>query len=172
MSYLEFSCWPSAGSALLFAAYFKLSLILEWPRRKKSYVGEALAKIWLLNSVGETGYDSGVTRTTKKSYVGEPLAKFWLLTSVGKTDWWKKISMGEPLARGYIPKIFAFKNRYPLNPEESDLFYFLLIRTKRPISPKFQRAVSSSSELHAIQRIPRENITLSFLLIIRQNPRH
>ena len=32
--------------------------------------------------------------------------------------------------REYIPKIFAFKNPYPLNPEESDLFYFLLIRTK------------------------------------------
>ena len=59
--------------------------------------------------------------------------------------------------RGYIPKIFAFENRYALNPEESDLFYFLLICTKRPKSPKFQREVSSSYNLHAIQRIPREN---------------
>ena len=70
--------------------------------------------------------------------------------------------------RGYIPKVFAFENQYPLNPKESDLFYFLLIRTKRPKSPKFQKAVSSSSELHAIQRIPRDNTTLALLLIIRQ----
>ena len=46
------------------------------------------------------------------------------------------------LFRGYIQKVFAFKNLYPLNPEESDLFYFLLIRTKRPKYQKFQRAVS------------------------------
>ena len=26
------------------------------------------------------------------------------------------------LVRGYIPKVFAFENRYPLHPEESDLF--------------------------------------------------
>ena len=38
--------------------------------------------------------------------------------------------------RGYIPNIFAFKNPYPLNPEKSGLFYFLLIRMKRPKSPK------------------------------------
>ena len=76
------------------------------------------------------------------------------------------------LVRGYIPKVFAFENRYPLNPEESGLFYFLLICTERPKSPKFQRAVSSSSELHAIRSIPRENTTLAFLLLIRQNPRH
>ena len=36
------------------------------------------------------------------------------------------------LARGYIPKVFAFKNPYPLNPKKPDLFYFLLIRTKQP----------------------------------------
>ena len=58
--------------------------------------------------------------------------------------------------RGYIPKVFYFKNPYPLNPEKSDLFYFLLIRTKRPKSPKLQRAVSSSSALHAIKRIRRD----------------
>ena len=74
-----------------------------------------------------------------------------------------------PNGRGYIPKVFAFKNPYALNPEKSDLFYFLLIRTKRPKSPKLQRAVSSSSELHAIEHIPRDTTTLSFLLIILQN---
>ena len=45
--------------------------------------------------------------------------------------------------RRNILKVFAFKNPYPPKPEESDLFYFLLIRTKWPKSPKFQRAVSS-----------------------------
>ena len=79
---------------------------------------------------------------------------------------------GQVPGRGYIPKVFAFENQYPLNPVESDLFYFLLICMKRPKSPKFQRAVSSSSELHAIQHIPRENTTLAFLLLILQNPRH
>ena len=39
---------------------------------------------------------------------------------------------------------------------------------KRPESPKFQRAVSSSSELHAIQRAPRDTTTLAFLLILCQ----
>ena len=73
-----------------------------------------------------------------------------------------------PWTRGYIPKVFAFKNPHPLNPEESDLFYFLLICTKRPKSPKFQRAVSSSSELHAIQRTPRETTTVAFLLVLLQ----
>ena len=73
------------------------------------------------------------------------------------------------LDRGYIPKVFAFKNPYPLNPEKSDLFYFLRIRMKQPKSPKFQRAVSSSSEINAIQHIPRDTTTLAFLLIIRQN---
>ena len=70
---------------------------------------------------------------------------------------------------GYIPKVFAFKNPYPLNTEKSDLFYFLIICTKQPKSPKSQRAVSQSSELHAIQRIPRETTTLAFFLILRQN---
>ena len=74
----------------------------------------------------------------------------------------------EPIGRGYIPKVFAFKNPYPLNPKESDFFYFLLIRMKRPKSSKFQRAVSSSSKFHAIQRIPRDTTTLAFLLILRQ----
>ena len=73
------------------------------------------------------------------------------------------------IGRGYIPKVFAFKYPYLLNPEKSDLFYFLLIRTKQPKLPKFQRAVSSSSELHAIQRIPRDTTTIAFLLILRQN---
>ena len=41
-----------------------------------------------------------------------------------------------PQASVYIPKVFAFKNPYPLNPEKSDLFYFLLIRTKLPKFPK------------------------------------
>ena len=80
----------------------------------------------------------------------------------------QKFDRGPPLGRGYIPKAFAFENPYPLNPKESDLFYFLLIRTKRPKSTKFQRAVSSSSELHAIQCIPRGTTTLAFLLIIRR----
>ena len=71
--------------------------------------------------------------------------------------------------RGYIPKVFAFKNPYPLNPEKSDVFYFLLIRMKQPKSQKIQKAVSSSSELHAIQRIPRDTTTLAFLFILRQN---
>ena len=70
--------------------------------------------------------------------------------------------------RGYILKVFAFKNPYPLNPEESDLFYLLFIRTKQPKSPKFQRALSSSSELDAIQRIPRDTTTVAFLLILLQ----
>ena len=70
--------------------------------------------------------------------------------------------------RGYIPKFFAFKNPYPLNPEESDLFYFLLIRIKRPKSPKFQKAVSSSSKIPSIQRIPRDTKTLAFLFILCQ----
>ena len=47
--------------------------------------------------------------------------------------------------RGYIPKVFAFKKPYPLNPGKSGLFHFLLIRTKQSKSQKFQRAVSSSS---------------------------
>ena len=72
-------------------------------------------------------------------------------------------------SRTYITKVFAFKNLYPLNPQKSDLFYFLLIRTKRPKSPKLQRAVSSSSALHAIKCIPRDNTTLAFLLILLQN---
>ena len=71
--------------------------------------------------------------------------------------------------RGYIPKVFAFKNLHPLNPEKSDLFYFLLIRTKRPKSPKLQRAVSSSYAVHAIKRIPSDTTTLAFLLILLQN---
>ena len=71
--------------------------------------------------------------------------------------------------RGYIPKVFAFKNLYSLNPEKSDLFYFLLIRTKRPKSPKFQKTISSSYALHAIKRIPRDTTTLAFLLILLQN---
>ena len=71
--------------------------------------------------------------------------------------------------RGYIPNNFAFKNPYPLNPQKSDLFYFLLIRTKRPKSPKLQRAVSSSSALHAIKCIPRDTTTLALLLILIQN---
>ena len=78
------------------------------------------------------------------------------------------ISFAHPIDRGYIPQVFAFENPYPLNTEESDLFYFLLIRTKRPTSPKLQRAISSSSKLHAIQRTPRDNTTLAFLLIICQ----
>ena len=57
-------------------------------------------------------------------------------------------------ARGYIPKVFSFKTLYPLNPKKSDLFYFLLIRTKQPKLPKLQRAVSSSSALHAMQIYP------------------
>ena len=71
--------------------------------------------------------------------------------------------------RGYIPKVFAFKNPYPLNPKKSDLFYFLLIRTKWPKSPKLQRAVSSSSTLHTIKRIPRDTTTLALLWILLQN---
>ena len=39
---------------------------------------------------------------------------------------------------------------------------------KRPKSPKLQRAVSSSSALHAIKHIPRDTKTLAFLLIIHQ----
>ena len=74
-----------------------------------------------------------------------------------------------PNARGYTPKVFAFKNPYLLNPKKSDLFYFLLIRMKRPKSPKWQRAVSSSSALHAIKRIPRDTTTLAFLLILLKN---
>ena len=71
--------------------------------------------------------------------------------------------------RGYIPKVFSFKNPYPLNPEKSDLFYFLLIRTKQPKSSKLQRAVSSSSAVHAIKGIPSDTKTLAFLLILLQN---
>ena len=70
---------------------------------------------------------------------------------------------------GYIPKIFAFKNPYALKHEKSDLFYILLICTKQPESRKFQRAVSLSSKLHAIEHIPRYTTTLTFLWIIRQN---
>ena len=57
-------------------------------RTKKTtgYVGEPLAKYWLLTSFGETDSDSGVTWTKKTSYVGGPLVKFWFLTSVGETD--------------------------------------------------------------------------------------
>ena len=72
-------------------------------------------------------------------------------------------------SRGYIPKVFSFENRYPLNPENLDLFYFLFIRTKRPKSPKLQRAVSSSSALHAIKRTPKDTTTLALLLILIQN---
>ena len=70
--------------------------------------------------------------------------------------------------RGEHTKGFSFKNPYPLNPEKSDLFYFLLISTKQSKSPKFQIAVSSSCELHAIQRIPRDTTTVAFLLILLQ----
>ena len=73
------------------------------------------------------------------------------------------------MVRGYIPKVFAFKNPYPLNHKKSDLFYFLLIRMKQPKSPKLQRAVSSSSALQAIKCIPRDTTSLTFLLIILQN---
>ena len=66
-------------------------------------------------------------------------------------------------SRGYIPKVFAFKDSYPLNPKKSDLFYFLFIRTKRPKSSKLQREVSSSSAIHAIKRIPRDTTSLAFL---------
>ena len=71
--------------------------------------------------------------------------------------------------RGYISKVFAFENPYPLNPEKSDLFYFLLIRTKQPKSPKLQRAVPLSSTLHSIKRIPRDTTSLALLFIILQN---
>ena len=80
----------------------------------------------------------------------------------------KKLTVSTNRGRGNIPKVFAFENLYPLNTEESDLFYFLLIRTKQPKSLKFQRAVLSPSELHAIQRIPRDTTTLAFLLILRE----
>ena len=71
-----------------FAAYFKLGLILEWPGRKKTgHVGESLAKLWLITSVGETDSGSGVTYTGgKTSNNGKPLAIFCLLTSVVETD--------------------------------------------------------------------------------------
>ena len=49
-----------------------------------------------------------------------------------------------------------------------DLFYFLLIRTKRPKLPKFPRAVSSSYELHAIPCISRNTRIVAFLLILLQ----
>ena len=62
----------------------------------------------------------------------------------------------------YLPS----KNPNALNPEESDIFYFLLIGTRRPKGPKSQRAVSSSSELHSIECTPRYNTTLAFLLIV------
>ena len=75
-----------------------------------------------------------------------------------------KVLLIVPTYHRYLPS----KNPYPLNPEESDIFYFLLIGTKRPKRPKFQRAVSSSSQLHAIKCIPRDNTTLALLLIIRQ----
>ena len=81
-------------------------------------------------------------------------------------DTYKIRILGQDNSRGYIPKIFALENPYSLNPEESDLFYFLLIRPRRPKSPKFRRAVSSSYKLHAIQCIPRDTTTLAFLLII------
>ena len=77
-------------------------------------------------------------------------------------------SLATTINRGYIPKVFAFKNPYPLNTKKLDLFYFLLIRTKWPKSPKLQREVSSSSELHAIKHIHRNNTTLAFLLILCQ----
>ena len=69
-----------------------------------------------------------------------------------------------PTYHRYLPS----KNLYPLNPEESDIFYFLLIGTKRPKRPKLQRAVSLSYQLHAIKCIPRDNTTLAFLFIILQ----
>ena len=64
---------PSAGSTFFFAAYFKLSMILERPRQKKIYVGEALAKFLLLTSIDETDSDSGVTYTKKQATRGNPL---------------------------------------------------------------------------------------------------
>ena len=67
-----------------------------------------------------------------------------------------------PTYHRYLPS----KNPYPINPKESDIFYFLLIGTKRPKRPKFQIVVSLSSQLHAIECIHRENTTLAFLLII------
>ena len=69
-----------------------------------------------------------------------------------------------PAYHRYLPS----KNPYPLNLKESDIFYFLLIVTKLPKRPKFQRSVSSSSKLHAIECISRDNYTLAFLLIFRQ----
>ena len=57
------------------------------------------------------------------------------------------------------------KKPYPLNPKESDLFHLLLIGTKHPKRPRFQRAVSSSPQLHTIQCIPGDNTSLAFLFI-------
>ena len=90
------------------------------------------------------------------------------LPDIERWTWVNKGRINSYIGKGYIPKVFAFKNLYPLNPKKSYLFYFLLICTKWPKPPKFQRVVSSSSELRAIQCIPRDNTTLTFLLIIRR----
>ena len=60
---------------------------------------EPLAKFWLLTSVGETDFDSGVTWKGKKQDTwGNPLQDFGSLLQLVKLIEYKKISVGEPLA--------------------------------------------------------------------------
>ena len=47
-------------------------------------MGEALAKIWLLNSVGETDANSGMTWTKNQATRGNPLKDFGCLLQLLK----------------------------------------------------------------------------------------
>ena len=75
--------------------------------------------------------------------------------------WFHHLHVG-PTYHSYL----SSKNPYPLNPKELDIFYFLLICTKWPKRPKYQRLISLSYKLHSIECIPRDNTTLAFLLVI------
>ena len=96
--YLEFSCWHSEGSALFFCSPIRIWLWFwsELDEKITSYVGEPLAKFWLLTSVGETDSDSGVTRTKKNLRGGTPCKIL-----VARFGWWnwfniKYLSGGTP----------------------------------------------------------------------------
>ena len=75
-----------------------LTLIMEWSGRGgKSYVGEPLAKFWLLTSVGETESDYGVIWTGENKLCGVTPCKIL----VARFSWWnwfniKKSQWGNP----------------------------------------------------------------------------
>ena len=98
--YLEFSCWPSAGSVLFFfAKYFKLSLILEWPGRKKQATwGKPFQNFGCLLQLVKLTLIMEWPGQKKVTW-GNPLQDFGSLLQLVKLIEYLKISVGEPLAK-------------------------------------------------------------------------